>query len=110
MVQLDSIGQLGVELFLFVLGLELDLGLFYTGATGYQAATVALVSLLAITIACVTIASFYAMAMSDALIVGGCLAISSTPVALGALQTGELREPHGEPASTICQYHMAYGM
>jgi Kef-type K+ transport system membrane component KefB len=96
MAQLDSLGQLGVEVFLFLLGLELDLGLFAGGATARLAIRIAC----ALTVAAVSagwlVAWSTGLALSDALVVGGCVALSSTPVAVGALQKDEFAQPHGE--------------
>ena len=84
MVQIDSLGQLGVEIFLFVLGLELDLQHLSAGATAWVAATVALILAGAMLLLCIGIALAYQLPLSDAVIVGGCLGLSSTPVAIGA--------------------------
>ena len=45
---------------------------------------------------CVAAAAAFGLPLSDAAIVGGCVALSSTPVALGPLRRAELRDPHGE--------------
>jgi Kef-type K+ transport system membrane component KefB len=45
---------------------------------------------------CLGFALFFGTSLSDAVIVGGCLALSSTPVAVGALTREEHRQPHGE--------------
>lgn len=96
MVQLDSLGQLGVELFLFVLGLELDVGAFAAGPTARLSATVAFILTIVLVLGCAAFALTFGTSLSDAVVVGGCLALSSTPVAVGALTKEEHRQPHGE--------------
>eukprot|EP01047_Picozoa_sp_COSAG01_P032640 COSAG01_NODE_2369_length_7814_cov_22.805185_2_plen_401_part_00 len=84
------------QVFLFLLGVELDLGLFAGGATPRLAIRVAC----ALTVAAVSagwlVAWSTGLPLSDALVVGGCVALSSTPVAVGALQKDEFAQPHGE--------------
>lgn len=112
-------GQFGVELFLFVLGLELDVNAFAAGPTARLSATVAIVLTVVLVIGtltrfnpqmlqgklevcvlavtgCLAFALVFGTSLSDAVIVGGCLALSSTPVAVGALTKEEHRQPHGE--------------
>ena len=45
---------------------------------------------------CIAFALVFGTSLSDAVIVGGCLALSSTPVAVGGLTKEEHRQPHGE--------------